>query len=126
MPITEDPISRQQWIDWAEGAWHWRECRETDTLNTKAAKSEDDTRHICPLQLGVIRRCIRLYTNPGEIVFSPFAGIGSEGFEAIKCGRRFYGCEIKDEYHRQACRNLEQARTDSDSQMSLFAEEVVA
>jgi DNA modification methylase len=87
--ITQSGLSRQEWIDWAEGAWSWRDIRETDTLNAKAAKSDDDTRHICPLQLPVINRCIRLYTNPGELVFSPFAGIGSEGYEALRLGRRF-------------------------------------
>ncbi len=121
VPITENSLTRQEWIDWAEGVWDWRSIRETDTLNTKAAKSEDDTRHICPLQLPVIKRCVRLYTNPGEIVFSPFAGIGSEGYESIKAGRRFYGCEIKPEYHAQALRNLTSAEEDNESQLALFA-----
>lgn len=62
-----------------------------------------------PLQLWVIKRLVKLYTNPGEIVFSPFAGIGSEGYCALSLGRRFYGCELKDEYHATALRNLEKA-----------------
>lgn len=112
---TKNQVSRNDWIAWAEGCWH--DIQETDTLNTAAAKSDEDTRHICPLQLEVIRRCTLLYTNPGEIVFSPFTGIGSEGFMALggkspKTGksvsdpRRFYGCELKPEYHTQACKNL--------------------
>jgi DNA modification methylase len=111
-------VSRNDWIDWAEGCWD--DIQETDTLNTKAAKSDDDTRHICPLQLEVIRRCILLYSDPGEIVFSPFTGIGSEGYVAvggkspktrksIADPRRFYGCELKDEYWEQANKNLSEA-----------------
>jgi len=111
-------VSRNDWIDWVEGCWN--DIQETDTLNTKAAKSDDDTRHICPLQLEVIRRCILLYSDPGEIVFSPFTGIGSEGYVAvggkspktrksIADPRRFYGCELKDEYWEQANKNLSEA-----------------
>jgi len=102
-------ISRQNWIDWAEAAWPWREVKTTDTLNTYEGRGEEDTKHICPLQLGVIDRLVRLYTNPGEIVFSPFAGIGSEGYQSILLGRRFYGCEIKPEYIEAAKVNLKRA-----------------
>lgn len=122
-PINSPEIARNEWIDWAEGVWDWRTIRETDTLNTKAAKDDKDTKHICPLQLGVIRRLITLYTNPGEIVFSPFAGIGSEGHEAIRLGRRFYGCEIKDSYHSAAINNCNKAANYVDSQYELFAED---
>jgi DNA modification methylase len=120
VPIdAKGQVSRNDWIAWAEGCWS--DIQETDTLNTAAAKSDDDTRHICPLQLEVIRRCVLLYSNPGEIVFSPFAGIGSEGFvslggKSLKTGRqiadarRFYGCELKPEYFQQALRNLDTAR----------------
>lgn len=84
-------VSRNDWIAWAEGCWD--DIHETDTLNTAAAKSDEDTRHICPLQLEVIRRCVLLYSNPGEIVFSPFTGIGSEGYVSLggkspKTGKR--------------------------------------
>lgn len=102
-------VSREEWIQFAEGVWTWHNIRETDTLNVKEGRGEKDTKHICPLQLGVISRLIRLYTNPGEIVFSPFAGIGSEGYEAVRLDRRFYGCEIKDEYVEAAKKNLERA-----------------
>jgi DNA modification methylase len=126
-------VSRNDWIAWAEGCWD--DIHETDTLNTAAAKSDDDTRHICPLQLEVIRRCVLLYSNPGEIVFSPFTGIGSEGYVSLggkspKTGkrvvdsRRFYGCELKPEYHKQALKNLASAvkQHQSVKQVDLFAE----
>lgn len=128
---SKNQVSRNDWIDWAEGCWI--DISETDTLNTADAKSEDDTRHICPLQLEVIRRCILLYTNPGEIVFSPFAGIGSEGYvalggkspktkKAIAEPRRFYGCELKPEYHKQALKNLRKATVEKTNthEMMLF------
>jgi DNA modification methylase len=128
---SKNQVSRNDWIDWAEGCWS--DICETDTLNTSEAKTEDDTRHICPLQLEVIRRCVLLYTNPGDIVFSPFAGIGSEGYvalggkspktkKAIAEPRRFYGCELKPEYHKQALKNMKKAlgeRTKS-QEMMLF------
>jgi DNA modification methylase len=100
-------VTRNQWIDWAEACWS--DIKETDTLNVSEGRGTDDTKHICPLQLGVIERLVRLYSNPGEIVFSPFTGIGSEGYTAVNLGRKFYGCEIKDEYFAAAKRNLERA-----------------
>jgi DNA modification methylase len=112
-------VSRNDWIDWAECCWS--DVRETDTLNVVEGRSEDDTRHICPLQLSVIERCVKLFSNPGEIVFSPFAGIGSELFVALKHGRRAYGCEIKPEYHATALRNCERAmHVRAESQKGLF------
>lgn len=114
-------IYRQDWINWAEASWSWRDIRETDTLNTAEGKGPDDTKHICPLQLGVIDRLVKLYSNPGEVVFSPFSGIGSEGFVSLKMGRRFYGCELKPEYHTACVRNLERAIAERrESQRSLF------
>ena len=129
VPIdAPNEITREEWIDWAEGAWTWHDLRETDTLNTAAAKSEEDTKHICPLQLPVIDRLVRLYSNPGEVVFSPFTGIGSEGYVSLQRGRRFYGCELKPEYHAQALRNLAKAeRTHAANSRTLFDhEEAVA
>lgn len=103
IPVKGD-VTRNEWIQWAEPAWYG--INETDTLNTRAAKTENDTRHICPLQLPVIRRLVKLYSNAGEIVFSPFGGIGSEGHEALLLGRRSYSCEIKDEYVKENRINL--------------------
>lgn len=120
VPICSSEITRNEWIEWAEGVWDWHNIKETDTLNTAAAKSGDDTRHICPLQLGVIRRLVKLYTNPDEIVFSPFSGIGSEGVVSLALGRRFYGCEIKDEYYAVAKNNLATAQIEEQQHMSLF------
>lgn len=81
-----------------------------DTLQHKSAREAEDERHICPLQLDVIRRGIRLWTNPGDTVFSPFAGIGSEGYVALEEGRKFVGAELKGSYYRQAVANLKGAR----------------
>jgi DNA modification methylase len=122
VPIrSKGDVSRNNWIDWAEACW--TDIRETDTLNVKEGRGEDDTKHICPLQLQVINRLIRLYSNPKEIVFSPFAGIGSEGYEALKLGRRFYGTELKSEYYDAAIKNLEHARTlHTETEQALFAE----
>lgn len=111
-------VSRNDWINWAECCW--MDIRETDTLNVSEGRGTDDTKHICPLQLGVIDRLIRLYSNPGDLVFSPFTGIGSEGYTAVRLGRRFYGCELKDEYHAAALKNLDRAtkvRREEDASM---------
>lgn len=136
VPIdAEGQVSRNDWIKWAEACWD--DIIETDTLNVEEARGEKDTKHICPLQLEVIRRCILLYSNPGEIVFSPFTGIGSEGFVALggkspKTGRRiadprrFYGCELKEEYHRSAVRKLASVTVEKERERSLFGEEVAS
>src|SRR5262249_11835268 len=82
-------ISNDQWIQWAHPVWY--NIDETNTLNYREARENDDDRHICPLQLDVIKRCILLWSNPGDLVCSPFMGIGSEGYIAIKTNRRFVG-----------------------------------
>ena len=84
----------------------WYGIRESDTLNVREARSVDDDRHIAPLQLGTIERCIRLWSNKGETIFSPFAGIGSEGYKAIDLDRKFIGIELKPNYYRVAINNL--------------------
>lgn len=122
VPIDSGEITRQDWIEWAEAAWSYRDVRETDTLNVREGRGEDDTKHICPLQLGLIERLVKLYSNPGEVVFSPFAGIGSEGYMALKMGRKFYGCEIKEEYQSAARRNFGRAIEQRSSSRSLFSE----
>lgn len=83
----------------------------SNTLQYRSAREHDDERHICPLQLGVIRRAVRLWSNPSEIVWSPFAGIGSEGYVALQEGRRFVGAELKKSYYEQAAKNLKEAET---------------
>ena len=84
----------------------WMDINPSDTLQYQSAREHDDERHICPLQLEVIRRGVELWTNPGDVVLSPFAGIGSEGFVSVQMGRKFVGVELKDSYFRQAGQNL--------------------
>jgi len=108
VPIAPD-ITNNDWIEWARPIWYGVD--ETNTLNTAVAKEHDDERHICPLQLGTIERCLRLWSNAGELVLSPFAGIGSEGYEAVRLGRRFLGIELKASYAKTAARNLQLAET---------------
>lgn len=103
-PVIASDVSNQEWITWAHHIWY--DIRETDVLNAALAREEEDERHICPLQLGLIERCVRIWSNPGETVFSPFAGIGSEGYEALAHDRRFYGVELKQSYFETACRFL--------------------
>ena len=105
-PINHN-LDNDTWIEWARPIWYG--IKESDTLNVVAARSDKDERHICPLQLGTIERCIKLWSNEGDLVFSPFAGIGSEGYEAIKYGRRFLGIELKPEYFRVAVNNIKNA-----------------
>jgi DNA modification methylase len=117
---AEGNVTRNQWIDWAECCWS--DIKETNTLNVKEGRAEEDTKHIAALQLDLIERLIRLYSNPGEIVFSPFAGIGSELYTALKLGRRAYGVELKDEYHKTAIKNCERAirQREAKTTMPLF------
>lgn len=96
----------------------WDDINQSRTLNKLPARDEKDTKHMCPLQLDVIERCIHLWTNPGDLVFSPFTGIGSEGYTAVKMGRRFIGAELKPAYWELACQNIADAKTD---QGGLFA-----
>ena len=103
VPIKND-VSNDEWIEWAQPVW-W-DIRETNTLNVRVARDEADERHICPLQLDFIERCVRLWSNPGETVLSPFAGIGSELYVARKFGRKAVGCELKPSYWRTAVDNL--------------------
>jgi DNA modification methylase/superfamily II DNA or RNA helicase len=105
IPITTD-IDNETWITWAHGVWY--DIRESETLRYMPARDEEDERHICPLQLSVIERGISLWSNPGEVVLSPFMGIGSEGVMAMRTGRRFTGIELKDSYFRIAQQNIQQ------------------
>lgn len=103
---SESEVSRNEWITLAEASW---KTKETNTLNVSEGRAEEDTKHICPLQLDVIDRLVRLFSNPGDTVFSPFSGIGSELYTALRLGRRAYGCEIKPEYIDAAKKNCERA-----------------
>lgn len=95
------------WQEWANPVW--RDVPETDVLNVQLARSNEDEKHLCPMPLGITERAILFYTMPGEVVYSPFAGIGSEGVVALRHGRRFLGTELKTSYFAQAKRFLTQA-----------------
>lgn len=109
--------SHEVWRKYASPVWF--DIRQTNTLNKKGAREEKDERHICPLQLDTIERCLTLWSNPGDIVLSPFGGIGSEGYQSIKMGRKYIGIELKESYYNCAVKNLEQIET-SPKQMELF------
>ncbi len=120
VPVCGGEVDHETWIEWAAPTWpgdqdrcadagafaSWYDIRESDTLNVVEARSKEDERHIAPLQLGTIERIVKLWSNKGEIVFSPFAGIGSEGYQAVSFGRRFLGIELKPAYATVAAKNL--------------------
>lgn len=88
----------------------WMDINPSNTLQYKSAREDKDEKHIAPLQLDVIARGLELWSNPGDVVLSPFAGIGSEGYEAIKMGRKFIGVELKESYFNMAVQNLKNAK----------------
>jgi DNA modification methylase len=104
----EFPVS--QWQQWASPVW--MDINPSDTLQKESAREHNDERHICPLQLQVIERVVELWSNPGDIVFSPFGGIGSEGYVSLSMKRRFIGIELKESYYNQACLNLAHAESE--------------
>lgn len=137
IPVQPE-CSRDDWIEWASPIWTtdtdpldgvdagpfgscWFDIKETNTLNTAVAREAADERHICPLQLDLIERVVRLWSNRGELVLSPFGGIGSEGVVSVKHGRRFVGCELKPSYWQTAVRNLVAAEHEANAG-TLFAE----
>jgi DNA modification methylase len=108
---TSDPVGQDratfpvsQWQEWASPVW--MDINQTNVLSGIAARDEKDEKHLCPLQLDLIERAIRLWSNKGDTILSPFMGIGSEGWGALKAGRRFIGFELKEAYFRQAVKNL--------------------
>ena len=147
VPVRQDgregSVTRDEWIQFADGVWGpcddtsdgklysgmfdrgealgvWTGIKETDTLNTAAAKSDQDERHVCPLQLPLIDRCIRLWSNKGDTVLSPFMGVGSEGYKALELDRRFIGFELNPRYFGVARRNLDRVLASRGAQMSMF------
>ena len=118
-PVIKDsgeyPVST--WQEWASPVW--MTIDQTNTLNVRDAGDPNDERHMCPLQLDVIERAVKLWTNPGEVVLSPFAGVGSEGVGALTYGRKFIGVELKDSYFRHAVKNLNEI--DKPRQHALFS-----
>jgi DNA modification methylase len=100
----------------------WDDIVETDVLeNWRGARDSDEEKHVCPLQLEVIRRCVRLYTNPGDLVIDPFVGIGSTAVVCDELGRDCKGWELKDSYHAMAVRNVERRRVKQSAQLQMFA-----
>ncbi len=116
---THESFPVDKWQRYASPVW--MDINPTRTLQFKTARETDDERHICPLQLDVIERAMELWSNPGDLVFSPFTGIGSEGYVAIEMGRRFIGSELKRSYFELAKRNLGDARGHKDA--DLFADQ---
>lgn len=99
------------WQQWASPVW--MDIQQTNVLNGKLAREDKDERHLCPLQLDLIERCIRLWSNPGDVILSPFMGIGSEGFMALKAGRKFVGSELKPQYFKHAVNHLIEAERET-------------
>lgn len=114
----ETHIPLPSWQQYASPVWH--DINPSDTLQYRSARENDDERHICPLQLEVIRRAIKLWSNRGDVVLSPFAGIGSEGWVSIEQHRKYIGAELKQSYYEQAVRNLIEAET-PDPQEEIFS-----
>jgi DNA modification methylase len=106
-PVENGEMDNEMWIEWAHGIWLG--ISETETLQVGKARGTEDEKHICPLQLQTIERCIKLYSNPNELVLDPFNGIGSTGYEALKYGRKYLGIELKPEYYEVAKANLKKA-----------------
>jgi hypothetical protein len=114
---THEDFPVDMWQRYASPVWF--DVNPTRTLQYRSARENEDERHICPLQLDVIERAIELWSAPGDMVFSPFTGIGSEGYTAVKMGRKFIGSELKRSYWELACKNIASAETD---QHDLFSE----
>lgn len=117
VPIVPE-LTNNEWIEYARPIWYG--IKETETLNVVDAREQEDERHICPLQLGTIERCIKLWSNAGETVLSPFAGIGSEVYQAVRLGRKGIGVELKPTYFTVAVRNLKRAAS-INQELPLFA-----
>ena len=116
---TDEEFPVKQWQQWAECVWH--DINPSNTLQRESARDEEDERHIAPLQLQVIERAVTMWTNPGDVVLTPFMGIGSEAYQAVKMGRRAIGIELKDSYYAQSVKNLQRAEAQQFSEQALFA-----
>lgn len=118
-PIRQTPASfpLDQWQEWASPVW--MTIQQNNTLNAATAREDRDERHLCPLQLDVIERAVTLWSNPGDVVLSPFMGIGSEGVVSRQLGRKFVGVELKAAYFKQGCEWVDSA----DRQLGLLTEQ---
>lgn len=117
---TAEEFPVQLWQQYASPVW--MDINSSDTLQYRAARDNNDERHIAPLQLEVIRRALKLWSNPGNLVFSPFMGIASEGFCALQAGRRFVGSELKPSYFTQAVRNLNAAKSEQGALLEMVGD----
>ena len=113
-PVKTD-VTNEEWILWARPIWYG--IRESETLNVAVVRDEKDERHLCPLQTETIERCVRLWSNRGDLVLDPFSGIGSTGYVALQHERRFVGIELKPAYWRQMVKTLQSAQ----KQLGLFS-----
>lgn len=107
VPVEDKGTSIDVWQRYASPVWS--DINQTNTLNYKLARDKSDERHICPLQLDVIERCLQLWSKEGDIVWSPFMGVGSEGYVSLKMGRKFVGAELKESYFKCAAKHLDEA-----------------
>lgn len=119
-PVKTD-CTNDEWIEWARPIWYG--IKETNTLNARIAREDDDEKHLTPLQLDFIERCVRLYSNPGDAVFTAFGGVGSELYVAVKLGRRAVGIELKPSYWATGCDYLHELESQM-SEPDLFSEGV--
>lgn len=110
-PVKTD-CTNDEWIEWARPVWYG--IKETNTLNARIAREDDDEKHLTPLQLDFIERCVRLYSNPGDAVFTAFGGVGSELYVAVKLGRRAVGIELKPSYWVTGCEYLHELEQQMD------------
>lgn len=122
VPVThpKDKVPLTRWQQLASPVWNLKESGQgdgdlpsTDVLNVKAARDENAEKHLCPMPLNITRRALELYSNKGEVLFSPFAGVGSEGVAALREGRKFIGTELHPAYYRQAAKNLADAEREA-------------
>lgn len=117
---TNESFPVQLWQRYASPVW--MDIDPTDTLQYRSAREHEDERHICPLQLGVVRRALKMWSNPGDVVLSPFMGIASEGYVALEEGRKFVGSELKPSYFGQAVKNLQSVEPNAKGrQVDLFS-----
>lgn len=124
---TDETYPVSHWQDVASPVWQeyaspvWWDINQGATLNRYGAKDENDEKHIAPLQLPVIERCVELWSNPGDVVLDPFSGIGSTGYQALKMGRKYVGIELKESYYNLSIKNLQQAEREAQTEsQSLF------
>lgn len=114
-PPIHGNLSHERWRRYASPVW--MDINFSNTLNARAARDHEDERHVCPMAMDLIERAITLWSNPGDVIFDPFSGVGSTGYQAIKMNRKFVGAELKNSYFLQACKNIKSAKS---SQGGLF------